>query len=93
MAATTPSAAETSRPAKRPPLALVLHDPKLAGAEVDWSAWYYPEDEDVPTSTRQKLIVNTLADSIRMLLREEHRDEHVGEDLLFAWYEKDPNDC
>jgi Uma2 family endonuclease len=78
-------------PPKRAPLALVVRDPPVAGAEVDWSPWYLTDEEDMGSSFEHGESARIAQSSLVELRRvQEWPSSAVGSDQFFAWRDDQP---
>ena len=85
---------EPAQPRSRPPRSLnVVWDPRPeeVGADVDWSAWYLTDEEDMGEGCEQEVIIWVLKQVLTVLARERGWDRvHIGADQFFAWVEEEP---
>ncbi|AUX48754.1 hypothetical protein SOCE26_102950 [Sorangium cellulosum] len=79
--------------ARRAPRALVLRDlsPEEAGAAIDWSGWYLPDDAERPDRAARAGVVRLLLSVVSQLARERGwADWYAGTDHAFAWVQGEP---
>ncbi|WP_437896830.1 Uma2 family endonuclease [Sorangium sp. So ce124] len=78
---------------RRSPRALVLRDlsPEEAGAAIDWSGWYLPDDAERPDKVERSEIVRLLLSVVAQLARERGwADWYAGTGQLFGWVRGEP---
>ncbi len=84
---------ETPTATRPPRAAAVIADPEPAAwaGQVDWSAWYLTDEEDMGEGCEQGEIIRLLLSVLRELVRERAwEDAWVGADNFFAWVEAHP---
>jgi Uma2 family endonuclease len=77
----------------RKPGAFVVRDPTPdeAGAPIDWSAWYLPDEEDMGEGADQGEIIRVLLSSLAQLAAERGWPPvYLGADQFFAWVREEP---
>jgi Uma2 family endonuclease len=72
-------------------MSFVLRDPNLVAADIDWSQWHFPDEDDLPSSAEHLLIINLFLACLTTLFQEAGRNEFLGRDIFFSWVKQRPN--
>lgn len=87
-----PQTGKVNNVGRRPPRGWVVEDPVAQGLEgdVDWSAWYLTDEDDMGEGGEQFVIAQALWSALHVLARERGWRSFVGRDQFFGWVEAEP---